>query len=441
MPIQQHRSRVVCLFLLLALLSFFTVQCGAEEASRPAEVVPATLRWRTWELGSQAEEALMAQFNEQYPQIEFERKDQDESLQALLATSPLPDLLNIDASHEFNALVRQGAVADLTELWDTAGLLAQVPASLQKLTEHEGKQFYIPFGFGWIGMYYNKQVFADYNLQPPQTWAEFITICETLRANGENPLAISGNEPWASYVWFEYLNLRLNGPEFHRGLLTGKEQFDDARVRTVLETWRSLFTNGYYVEKPQALGSLNAVAALVRNERAKVLTREKAVMVLSDTYNVSQLPALFLEELDFFRFPIMDSSWPVVEAVNPFGYAVPSGADHVPQALAFLTHLSTPQAQALIAKESFFSGVTYAPARADVDPALLRADQRRALTLLQETDEAVPTLWLALPRPVWGMMLSEFSRFLREPHDVDIFLQKLEEIRQKAVANGQLSGE
>jgi ABC-type glycerol-3-phosphate transport system substrate-binding protein len=121
----------------------------------------------------------------------------------------------------------------------------------------------------------NKQVFADYNLQPPQTWDEFITICETLRANGETPLAISGNEPWASYVWFEYLNLRLNGPAFHRGLLTGKEHFDNARVRTVLETWRSLFTNGYYVEKPQALGSLNAVAALVRNERAKVLTREK----------------------------------------------------------------------------------------------------------------------------------------------------------------------
>lgn len=438
----QHRPRFVFLWLLLSLLSLFTLQCGpADEAPRPAEVAPATIRWATWEIGSRAEALLIEQFREQYPQIQFKRQDLDSTWQTLWQETPLPDLVNMDAGYELDEMIRQNQVADLTELWSQTGLVEQVPASLQRLTERDGKQFYIPFGFGWVGMYYNKQIFADYNLQPPQSWDEFITICETLRANGENPLAISGSEPWTSYAWFEYLNLRLNGPEFHRGLLTGKEHFDDARVRTVLETWKMLFDNGYYIENPQLLGGLNAIASLTRNERAKMLTREKAVMVLSDAYNVSQLPAPFLAELDFFRFPIMDSRWPLVEAVDPFGYVVPVGADHIPQTLAFLTHVSTPAAQAIIAQEGLFSGVTYAPARADVDLERLRLDQRQALELLKATDEAVPMMWLALPRDVWGMMSFEFSRFIRAPHDVDIFMQKLEETRQKAVASGKLAGE
>jgi len=439
---QQRPPRLVWPWLLLTLVGFLTVQCGpGEEPARPPEVAAATIRWATWDISSQAEQTLVKQFREQYPQVEFKRIDLDMGWQALMRDTPPPDLVNMDADYEFGEAMRQNQVADLTELWDQSGLLEQVPASLQRLTERDGKQFYVPFGFGWVGIYYNKQIFADYGLQPPQSWEEFITICETLHANGETPLAISGSEPWTSYAWFEYLNLRLNGPQFHRDLLSGKERYDDARVRAVLEQWKQLFDNGYFVEDAQTLGGLNALMALVRNERAKALTRTKAVMTLSDAYNVSQIPALFLNELDFFRFPVLDSSLPAAEAVSPFGYVVPLGAEHIPQALAFLTHLSTPAAQGIIAQEGLFSSVTYAPARVDVDPARLRFDQQKALDLIKNTDEVVPQMWMALPDQVWGMMTFEFGRFIREPHDIDIFTQKLEEMRQKAVASGNLPGE
>ncbi|MEZ4736560.1 MAG: ABC transporter substrate-binding protein [Caldilineaceae bacterium] len=438
---QSRTPRFVSLVLFLSLLSLCTVQCGAEDAPARPEVAPATVHWVTWDTTSQAEATLVEQFRESYPHVEFKRDSLNSNWQTLLSQSPLPDLVNMDADYEFEMLIRQNRVADLTELWDEAGLLEQVPASLQKLTEQDGKQFYVPFGFGWVGVYYNKGVFAQYNLQPPQTWDEFIAICDTLRANGETPLSIGGSEPWSSYGWFEYMNLRLNGPQFHRDLLRGKEHYDDARVRAVMEQWKLLFDNAYYVENPQLMGGLNAVAALMRNEKARTLTREKAVMVLSDAYNVSQLPTLFLDELAFFRFPTMDANVPAAEAVDLFGYLVPVGADHTPQALAFLAHLSTPAAQAIVAQEGLFSSVTYAPARADVDLEQLRFDQRQALELLQATDEAVPQMWLALPDEVWGMMTYEFSRFVREPHDIEIFMQRLEEIRQKAVASGKLSGE
>jgi multiple sugar transport system substrate-binding protein/raffinose/stachyose/melibiose transport system substrate-binding protein len=426
---------------LLLVLVLLLVACGPEETgSKPAEVAPATVHWATWEVNSDAERILIEQFREQYPQVDFKRSELNFRWRDLLDQTPLPDLMNMDIDYAFDQMLAQDQLADLTELWEESGLFAQMPASLQKLSERNGKQFFVPFGFGWVGFYYNKAIFAQYDLQPPQSWTEFLQVCETLLANGERPLAISGNDAWSNYEWFEYLNLRLNGPTFHRDLLRGKERYDDPRVRIVAETWKSLFDKGYFVENPQVLGGLTALTTLVRKDDKLKLTSEEAVMALSDAYNASQLPAPFMVELGFFRFPLMDEGQPRAEAVNLFGYVVPVGADHIPQALAFLQHLSTPASQEVVAQSALFSSVTYAPVRVDVDMARLRFDQSKAITMLQETEETVPFFWLALPRETWGMMSFSFEQFVRK-RDVELFLGKLETARQQGVDKGLLAVE
>ncbi len=439
---RQQRNYSHRLLLLLVSSLLLIAQCSSRSGEpKPADIPAGTIHWQTWEMSSQAEATLIEQFHERYPQVAFDRKMMVGTVADALDETPLPDLFNTDAGEDLDQLIRQNLVVDVTELWSQSGLHEQVPMSLQQLTARDGKQFYVPFGFGWVGIYYNKEIFADLGLTPPTTWDEFLAICDALRAAGETPLAISGSEPWVTYLWFEYLNLRMNGPEFHRGLLTGRERFDDPRIRAVLETWQSLLLNGYFVENPQYLSGTESVSALVRNERARDLTREKAVMALNEAYSSSQLPQLFLEELGFFRFPIVDPEIPTVEVIYTFGYGVPLGADQIPQAMAFLSHLSTPAAQAIIAQESIFSGVTYAPVRRDVDHALLRADQQQAMAMIDETAETVPHMWLALPGTVWGSMEYEFTRFVRAPHDIDLFMQQAEKARQQGVANGQLTQE
>jgi ABC-type glycerol-3-phosphate transport system substrate-binding protein len=425
--------RLLCLCWLLALTS---TRCGpSDEASAPAALAPATIRWITWESSSQAEQTLMQQFRVDNPQIEFQRTTLDFAIRNALRETPPPDLINVDMEYDFDELIRQNQLADLTELWAQTGLHEQVPPPLQRLSERDGKQHYIPFGFGWVGFYYNKQIFATYNLQPPQTWDEFLQLCETLVINGETPLAIAGNEPWSNYAWFEYIDLRLNGPEFHRDLLQGKERFEDVRVRNSLERWKALFDQGYFIQEPQLMSGMNTVLTLVRAERAKALTREKAVMALSDAYTVSQIPSLFLNELGFFRFPIMDPAIPTVEIVDAFGYVIPVGADHSAQALAFLTHVSSAKSQVIVAQQGLFSSVTYAPARMDVDPAGLRFDQRGAMEMIKTADELVPFMWLTLPDETWGMMSYHFDRFVRQ-HEVDPFITKLEEAMQAGKKKG-----
>jgi ABC-type glycerol-3-phosphate transport system substrate-binding protein len=331
-------------------------------------------------------------------------------------------------------------VADLTELWLESGLSEAVPPAIQRLTAYQDRQFYVPVGFGWKAIYYNKQIFADYNLRPPETWDEFLALCETLLANGEVPLAISGSEAWPIYSWFEYLNLRLNGAEFHRNLLAGKERYDDPRVRRVMETWRMLFDNGYFIEERNALGGLSSMTAIIRGDNGMLGSR-RAVMVLGDAYLYGSLPGPFQEEVDFFRFPIMDPNVPVAEVIDPFGYVVPLGAEHLPATLAFLEYVASPEGQTVGAQAAMFQTAHYAPVRGDVDAEQLPAEQRQALALLNEADETVLSFFSVVPREMFGQVYYRFISFVNKPQEIDEFLLKFEEVRQSMVAQGKLTQE
>lgn len=429
-----RRLPLICTLFCLTLL---TAQCGAEEEPTPLAIAttPVELRWMTWDPSSQVETAAIAQFQVTHPQVTFKRQEVNAPPLTYLTESPLPDLLTTDVEASLLTAIRQNQVADLTEVWTNTGLFDQLPASLQKLSEIDGKHYYLPVGFSWQVIYYNKQIFAQYNLQPPQTWDEFLLICDTLKANGEAPLAFSGNDSFTSLYWFEYLNLRLNGADFHRELLAGRISFEDQRVRRVLETWASLLTSGYVVEGSYLLSELGSINSLIRSDNG-MLRGPKAVMALSDPYNFSDVPPKFQAEMDFFRFPIIDPTIPTAEIIDLFGYVIPVGADHLPQALDFVTFMGSIEAQSLLAQQPFAQSRIYAPARMDIDPDLLSPQQRQVRELVQTADDAVVPLFYALPRMMWSQMLLGYNKFLRESHDVDLYTQRLEEARQKALEQG-----
>jgi ABC-type glycerol-3-phosphate transport system substrate-binding protein len=434
------RQDNIPLVSIVIALCFVLVGCGPEDEPARVELPPATIRWITWDTNSQAEKLLIQQFQEQYPQQDFERTSQNMGITQYLDDTPPPDLVNVDAGTALAELASAAQIADLTELWMESGLLDHVPASVQQLSTYQDRQFYVPVAVGWKAIYYNKQIFADYDLTPPETWDDFLAICETLLANGETPLAISGNDAWPIQGWFEYLNLRINGPQFYRDLMAGKERFDDPRVLRVMETWQNLFINGYFVERPSSLGDLASMTALIRGDNG-MLGGQKAVMVLGTTYLYGSLPTPFQAELDFFRFPVMDPSLPLAEVVEPFGYAVPVGADHLPSTMAFLKFVSSREGQLLASQAPIYQTIHYAPARSDVEVEQLSDGVRKGLSLINSADETAPAYFYAVPRQMFGLTYNRFISFVNKPEDIETFITKFEETRQQMVDKGLLLNE
>jgi multiple sugar transport system substrate-binding protein len=82
------------------------------------------------------------------------------------------------------SLVENGVLADITEWWDSNAEAFQVndivPAFLDNYTLYEGKRYGIPYDGDIHLMFYNTTIFDEYGVEPPETWDEYLEICQTI---------------------------------------------------------------------------------------------------------------------------------------------------------------------------------------------------------------------------------------------------------------------
>lgn len=76
--------------------------------------------------------------------------------------------------------------------------LANFPESMLAAVEVEGGYRGVPAYANPFGAVYNKEIFDKYNLEEPETWEEFLAVCQTLLDNGITPLDIG--TAWTNHV-------------------------------------------------------------------------------------------------------------------------------------------------------------------------------------------------------------------------------------------------
>lgn len=109
---------------------------------------------------------------------------------------------------------KQGLIDDLTERYND--LFSESGTSPYTV---DGKLYAVPMLNWYEGIFYNKQIFADNQLEVPTTFAEFISVCEALQAKGIKPLTIGAKDgatllkSLLGYVQSEYI-LSDEGKDF-----------------------------------------------------------------------------------------------------------------------------------------------------------------------------------------------------------------------------------
>lgn len=419
------------LLLLLFVAILLLAACGPEEATAPIE--PAEIHWLTFDTNNQAEVVVMKKYQETQPQITFKRDGRFRGgFFGGFLPDPPPDLLSATADYDYLQAIRQEQVADLSELWDQAELADKIPQNVRSLIELDGNPYMTPLAINWTAIYYNKEVFAEAGLQPPKTWDEFINVCEQLILNGEIPLVITGNRSYTFMLWFDMLNLRINGAQFHRDLLDGKERWDDARVYEVFNRWQFLFQQNYFVDNPQYLNDLAASNSLIRDDKG-MLRGPKAAMMLIDSRTVGEMPAKFREELDFFSFPTIDPSIPAAESGTVIGYVIPRAADHTAQAVDFLNFMNSAESQGLLLAPNSSGSAAFVPVRSDFNSENESAEMKRAIDTLQGAPQLAPQGYIWMPREMWIGFNNGYTRFLRnKEYDIPQFLEALQKAQDDA---------
>ncbi|WNV89486.1 extracellular solute-binding protein [Umezawaea sp. Da 62-37] len=116
--------------------------------------------------------------------------------------------------------VDAGKIEDLTPVLDANSALkdAFLPSVLDG-AKIDGKYYGLPMrGMQPVVLFYNKDLFTSANVQPPSTWDDLLTLVDTFKGKGIQPIALAGSQAWTELMWIEYLLDRVGGSEVFQNI-------------------------------------------------------------------------------------------------------------------------------------------------------------------------------------------------------------------------------
>ncbi|MQA04997.1 MAG: extracellular solute-binding protein [Streptosporangiales bacterium] len=345
-------------------------------------------------------------------------------LPTYLNSAKPPDVLTWYAGSVARDYASKGLLLDVSELWRGDGACASFSQALKDLSStDDGKQIFVPTHYYWWGIFYRKSNFRKWQVEPAENWSDFLKLCRTLKSKGVVPLSMGtgGGEAWVASGWFDYLNLRINGAQFHLDLLTGEHSFDSAEVRDVLKAYRELLP--FIDPKGRSLNGQQAVTPLING---------KAAMYLYGAFFTAAVPEKTLADMDFFRVPVVDEGVRNAEEAPTDGYFAAAKGKNKDGAKELLSYLAAPKTQSMyIAK----SGSANIPTSPEVDTSGFAPLVRKGMQFLDDSKDLTQFFNRDSSDELQKTADTALTKFLDRPDQVDAILaewqKSAERVRDK----------
>lgn len=214
------------------------------------------------------------------------------------------DVFTWFAGYRMRFFAERGLAGDLSAVWADvgSGFSDGFRAASMGL---DGRPYFVPFyNYPWV-LLYRPSLWQRLGYEPPATLPELVALADRMRADGLVPVAFGNRDGWPAMGWFDILDLRLNGYDFHIGLLDGRESWLDPRVRTVFERWRELLP----LLQPAAAGR-------TWQEAAQAMLNEQAGMFFCGTFAGEQATPEQREDVALATFPLLGTGFDAEHALD-----------------------------------------------------------------------------------------------------------------------------
>jgi multiple sugar transport system substrate-binding protein len=241
--------------------------------------------------------------------------------------------------------------------------------------------------------------------------------CDNLAQNGITPIVLGSKFKWTLSAWFDYLNLRINGLEFHLALTQGKVSYKDARIVNVFNHWRVLIDKGYFLDGHEQFTWRDSVPYLYR---------DRGGMTLLGNFWTSDIPTRMYDDIEMVSFPTITEGLPVYEEAPTDVLIIPKNVQNHQDAKRLLEYMAESSVQVKL--NSAFGMIAPNPKVIDSDDHLLNKSYQilnNAAGLAQFYDRDNPE-----PISTAGML--EFARFVEDPDQLPNVLDNLETLRAKS---------
>ncbi len=288
-------------------------------------------------------EGLVAQFQELHPDLNIEldivdREAWKTQIRNALGANP-PDVVNWYAANRMGPYVSAGLFEDISDMYDSGDLPGL--DSVKGAMTIDGKQWGVPYTYYQWGIYYREDIFNELGLSEPSNFEEEKANCQAILDAGKKCYAIGTKFLWTAGGWFDYMNMRTNGFDFHMQLARGEVEWTDDRVRQTFANWRELIDMGAFIDDHQSYSWQEALNQMTNGDATAYLIGNFAVAPMRDA-------GLDDSQIDFYQFPEITPGLEKGEDAPTDTFHIASGAENKDNARAFLKFVTSPDVQSNI---------------------------------------------------------------------------------------------
>jgi raffinose/stachyose/melibiose transport system substrate-binding protein len=200
----------------------------------------------------------------------------------------------------------------------------------------DGKVYGVPLEMSTFQIFYNKDTFAKYSLQPPTTWDQLISDAKTLQSNGITPFAAAGKDTWLLPLYDDaFAATRYGGPAFEKKVLGGQAKFTDPDYVAALDVLNQL--KPYFPKDQMGLGEAD-VQTLFATGKAAMIPEGSFALAPMKAIN----PGLNLGVFNAPAAPGALVSHPLQVGWVDASYGLNARSAHQKEALELLQWMTTP---------------------------------------------------------------------------------------------------
>jgi raffinose/stachyose/melibiose transport system substrate-binding protein len=186
-----------------------------------------------------------------------------------------------------------------------AGYLVPLDGEIERLDEFspqalagaeglkDGRIYGVPFAIQTLQVFYNKAIFAENDIEVPETYEEFTAAADKLKSAGITPIAAGGGDTWTLPILHSVVGAEVYGGDgFVDGILSGDEDFTSPEFVESVEAISDL--TPYLPEEP---------AGVAYTDTQILFTQEQAAMFIGGSWEAGYFSSTN-PDLDFGTFPM-----------------------------------------------------------------------------------------------------------------------------------------
>lgn len=278
-------------------------------------------------------EALEEKFNASHDDIELVIDSPNDAM-VILKTRFIrennPDIIGIGGDINYSNFLDANMLMDISDFDGLDDIKENYLATNKELEYVPQDGVYaVPYMANAAGVLYNKDLFEEHNWSIPTTWEEFLSLCDSIQAEGIQPLYFGYKDIWTCLAPWNAIAVNLCDTDIAYQVNSGNATFSEA-YREIAQKDKELLKYGQ--PNPVAYSYNDACTAFARGQSA---------MYVIGNYAIPQIKSVNPEmNIDSFVFPASSNAEEnILNSGNDLMFSVMEDCEHKEEAYEVLRFL------------------------------------------------------------------------------------------------------